>query len=90
MIKRIVFGFIWFAVIYLGACVAIGAVAGGRAGAGKSPEEAAAAGARAGAEAVQSLRPYLLGGSILLAAMGAWTQTLPGTRSKARPEVPVA
>ncbi|AMV38903.1 hypothetical protein [Planctomyces sp. SH-PL62] len=83
MLKRILVGFVWFVVFYLGACGIVGGIAGGRAGADeKDPQKAAAAGGQAGAEAVNRVWGYLLVGSFVAATVGAKTGTLPGTRRK--------
>jgi hypothetical protein len=78
MIRRIVFGVVWCVVIYFAACVVTGGIAGGIAG-GQNPENAAAAGAQAGSQAVEALRGYLFLGAALLAILGTWTSFLPGT-----------
>jgi hypothetical protein len=57
MIKRIVFGLIWFVVLYFGACMVTGGIAGGIAG-GKDPKNAAATGAAASLKTVSALRGY--------------------------------
>lgn len=81
MIKRVVFGIVWFLVLYIGACGLTGGIAGGIA-ANKNPDNVQAASAKAGAEAVLALRGYFLVGAVILAGVGAWTGTLPGTATK--------
>ena len=81
--KRILFGLLWAIVFYFGACVLVGAVAGGIAG-GNDPQNAAAAGAKAGAETVAAVRLYLLLAAFALATFGTWLRLLPGTRRKGR------
>ena len=79
--KRIVMGFVWFVVLYFGACCVTGAVAGGIAGS-NDPAHASEAGARAGQQAVLALRGYFLLGSLGLSVVGASLGILPGTRIK--------
>ena len=81
MLRKIGFGFLWFVLFYFGTCVLIGAVAGGIAGS-RDPQNASAAGAAAGTQAVQPLIPYILAGSLIAAVAGAATGFLPGTRKK--------
>jgi hypothetical protein len=80
MVRRVLFGVLWCAVFYLLGCGVTGAIAGGMTGS-KDPENAAAAGAKAGSEAVIGLRPYLAVGAIVLSALGTTVGILPGTRS---------
>jgi len=77
--KRFIFGFLWVVVFYVGSCVVVGAVAGAIAGA-NHPDHAAAAGTKAGAEAVEAIRIFLALGAIALGVVGAWLRWLPGTR----------
>ena len=85
IVRRIVFGFLWFIVFYFAACMLIGAVAGGFAGA-KDPDNAREAGRIAGAEAVGRVLPLIVIGSLLGAAVGSATGFLPGTRGKKEDE----
>ena len=79
--RRFFFGFVWTIVFYLGACMLIGAVIGAQVGArAKNPQAAAQEAAHLAAEKVGPLRPYLLGGAVILATLGAGTGFLPGTR----------
>lgn len=87
MIKKILFGLLWFIVLYFFACIVIGAVAGAIAGA-KDPQNAAEAGGQAGARAVEAVRVYLALGSLAMASVGAWKGFLPGTRRKSPPPLP--
>ncbi|MDR3620985.1 MAG: hypothetical protein P4L85_16655 [Paludisphaera borealis] len=88
MVKRIIFGLIWFAVLYICACFFAGAIAGAMAGS-KDPANAAAAGARAGEQAVDALWVYFAVGAAVLAGVGSWAAVLPGTRGKRAPK-PIA
>jgi hypothetical protein len=81
MVKRMLFGFFWFGVIYFAACVVVGAVAGGIAGV-KDPSNASILGQRAGYEAVDAFRGLILVGSILISALGTWAGKLRGTTDK--------
>ena len=79
MIVRIVVGLIWFLVLYFGACIVAGAVAGGMAAnadpafpTGVSPE-------RAARDIVLSLRVYFLYGAATVAIFGTLLGILPGT-----------
>lgn len=83
--KRVLFGVLWCIVLYFGACMLTGAIAGGMAG-GDDPAHAYEAGAQAGAEAVKAWRGYYLVGAVVLAAAGTWTGWLPGTRPKRQPD----
>jgi len=82
IIKRLFFGILWFIVLYMGACIITGGVAGAIAGI-RSPDNASAAGSIAGREAVLALRVYFLFGSAALALVGTWFGVLPGTRKVA-------
>jgi ABC-type transport system involved in multi-copper enzyme maturation permease subunit len=81
MLKKIVFGLLWFIAFYLAACMAVGMIAGAVAGVG-NPQNAGEAGALAGAQVVTSIRVYLALGSFALAAFGTWKEFLPGTKKK--------
>lgn len=82
MIKKILFGILWFIIFYFVACFITGMIAGAIAGA-NDPEHASQAGAIAGANAVIMLRPYFAAGILVLVVVGAWKGFLPGTRKKA-------
>lgn len=79
--KRILMGIVWFVVIYIGSCVAIGMVAGAVAGA-NDPAHAQEAGKAIATKIIQPYIPYLLGGSLLLAIIGTVTGFLPGTKKR--------
>lgn len=83
MIRRILMALVWFAVLYVGACMITGGIAGGRAGAA-DPQNAAQAGAQAGAQAVEALRMYFLVGAAVVAIAGGAMGILPGTRPSRR------
>lgn len=82
MVKRLLFGLLWFVVLYLLACCITGGIAGGITGSQDPANATFGAGAKAGAEAVSALRGYLLAGSVLLSALGTWAGILPGTGVK--------
>ncbi|HEV2968960.1 MAG TPA: hypothetical protein VGY55_03155 [Pirellulales bacterium] len=82
--KKVLFAFLWFVVLYFVACFLIGAVAGGIAGS-HHPESVAAAqqaGMIAGARAVSEYRLLIVAGAMLLSAMGSVAGVLPGTRER--------
>jgi hypothetical protein len=85
MVKRILVGIVWFVVLYFGACVLTGAIAGGIAG-GKDPEHASVVGREAGRHAVLALRMYYLVGAAAISIVGASRGILPGTRIKPKNE----
>jgi hypothetical protein len=80
VIQRILVSLAWGAAVYFGACMLTGAIAGGRAGA-ENPQNAAVAGAQAGAKAVERMRGYYLIGGGLVALVGILTGGLPGSGS---------
>jgi hypothetical protein len=77
--KKIVFGLVWWVVIFFVASFLASGIAGGIAG-GKDPQHAHEAGARAGAEMAERYGAYILLGSAALAFAGAGFGILPGTR----------
>ena len=81
MVRRILFGMIWFVALYIGACGITGGIAGARAGS-KNPGNASQVGAQAGAQAVAPLAPYFLAGSLVLAIAGTVSGVLPGTHAE--------
>ena len=81
VLRKILFGVLWFIVFYLGSAMVIGGVVGGMAGA-RDPQHAAEAGGAAAQQTVSSLVPYMFAGSLLAAVLGASFGVLPGTRSK--------
>jgi hypothetical protein len=85
MVKRILFGVLWFVVMYMGACMITGAIAGAIAGS-KDPEHASVVGRQAGQQVVLGLRMYFLLGAAALSIIGASVGFLPGTRSAPRGE----
>ncbi len=80
MVRRILFGVVWCVVLYFGACMVTGGVAGAMAG-NRDPANAAVVGRRAGSEAVGALRGYFVVGALLLSVGGTWAGVLPGTRA---------
>jgi hypothetical protein len=85
MIKKILVGIVWFVVLYMGACMLTGAIAGGIAGA-KDPEHASIVGRQAGQQTVLALRMYFLLGAAAISIVGASLGVLPGTRAKPKIE----
>lgn len=82
MFKRILLGVVWFVVLYMGACMITGAIAGAIAGS-QDPANASTAGYQAGQQVVIALRGYFLLGALLLSIIGTSLGILPGTRKKA-------
>lgn len=85
MMKRVVFGILWCVVIYFGACMITGGIAGGIAG-NDDPKNAFESGAQAGAKAVSALRLYFFIGAVLISLVGTLLGCLPGTRPRKQPE----
>ena len=86
MARRIAFGILWFVVFYFGVCMVIGGAAGAIESSRIQPGESSFdAGRNAGADAVAPLRPYIVLGSVCVAAAGTYFGLLPGT-SKRRDE----
>jgi predicted nucleic acid-binding Zn ribbon protein len=82
--RKVLFAFVWWVVLYLGACAVTGAILGFIIGAkdgGKDPANARAEAARASTETVGRLAPYFVAGAAILAAAGASFGVLPGTRA---------
>jgi hypothetical protein len=88
VIRRVLVGILYFFVLYLGACIVAGAIAGGMAGSQhpNDPKGAAEAGARAGAEVVQNYRLYFLAGAFLIGFCGSLAGIMPGSRGKSQSE----
>jgi hypothetical protein len=80
-VRQLLFGLVWAAVFYYVACVLVGNAAGYRA-AIQDPAGAPAGGQAAALAAIAALQPYLIAGALALAALGAWTSELPGTRRR--------
>ena len=81
MLRKICFCILWFLVIYFGACVIIGGIAGGIAG-NADPANAYSAGQVAGATAVSSIRIYIFFAACVIAVIGTVKEILPGTKKK--------
>jgi hypothetical protein len=84
VLRKIIFGVIWFVVIYFGLCLVLGGIAGGIAGA-NDPAHAHEAGAIAGRAIVHDNILYILGVAVIVAVAGAIKGFLPGTRSRGEP-----
>lgn len=79
--KRVLMGLVWFAVLYMGGCMLVGAIAGGMAGS-QNPADVHEA-AKVAAE--QAVRPHIrqiVVVSLLLSVVGTITGFLPGTSNK--------
>ncbi len=74
---------VWCVVLYFGACMVTGGVAGAIVGS-RCPdaETASRMGAQAAAQVVADNRIYLAGGAMVLTAVGTCLGILPGTREK--------
>jgi len=83
--KKLLFGFVWFVVLYFVFCMGFGAVAGAKAGSQYRDTAAAQrAGAIAGEKAVTENLGVIVGGALMLSILGSGFGLLPGTRA-ARP-----
>jgi hypothetical protein len=83
MAKRILMAFVWFLVLYFGACMLTGGIAGAAAGSReRDPKNASAVGAKAGGEAVRPLAGYFLIGALVIGGGGSLAGVMPGTRSR--------
>jgi len=87
VLRKILFGVLWFIVFDLGSAMLIGGVVGGIAGT-KDPQHAAQAGGAAAQQMVSSLVPYMFAGALLAAVLGASFGVLPGTKSKPKAAAP--
>lgn len=79
MVRPTIFGIVWCVVLYFVACFLVGAVGGAIAGAA-DPDNAAIAGAQAGAAAVSAYRLMIFLGAVAVAFIGTWSGVLPGTK----------
>ena len=81
--RKILFGFVWFVVLYFLGCMGVGAVAGAIAGS-REPNAAAGqiAGQRAGAKGVSGNIGFIAGGALSLSILGCGAGILPGTRRR--------
>lgn len=82
--KKLLFGLLWFVVLYFLFCAGVGAVAGAKAGSQYTNTAAAQrAGQIAGAKAVSENLGFIVGGALTLAILGSGFGLLPGTRQAA-------
>jgi hypothetical protein len=81
--RKVLFGLLWWVLLYFVTCSLAGGIAGGMAG-GRDPQHAAEAGARASQELVTRLAGYFLLGSGIVAVGGAAFGLLPGTRGSSK------
>ena len=80
--KKLLFGFVWFVVLYFVFCAGVGAIAGGIAGSQHTNTAAAQkAGQIAGAKAVTENLGFIVGGALMLSILGCGFGLLPGTRA---------
>ena len=80
--KKLLFGFAWFVVLYFIFCAGVGGVAGAKAGSQyKNVEAAQRAGQEAGAKAVSENLGFIVGGALMLSILGSGFGLLPGTRT---------
>jgi hypothetical protein len=82
--RKVLFGFLWLVVFYMGGAMLIGGIVGFQIGLKypHDPERVSAEASIAGEQAVQKNLPLLAGGSITLAILGTAFGLLPGTRSR--------
>jgi hypothetical protein len=81
--RKVLFGFVWFIVLYFVGCMGVGGVAGGIAGSRETNRAAAQmAGGRAGGKAVTENYGLIVGGAVTLSILGSGFGILPGTRSR--------
>jgi hypothetical protein len=80
--KKLLFGLLWFVVLYIAFCMGVGAVAGANAGSQyKNTAAAQKAGQIAGAKAVTENFGLIVGGALMLSILGSGFGLLPGTRA---------
>ena len=85
--KKLLFGFVWFVVLYFTFCAGVGGVAGAKAGSQyKNAAAAKEAGGIAGAQAVSENFGFIVGGALTLSILGSGFGLLPGTRAKPKTE----
>jgi hypothetical protein len=80
--KKLLFGLLWFVVLYFLFCAGVGAVAGAAAGSqSKNTAAAQKAGQIAGAKAVSENLGLIVGAALTLSILGCGFGILPGTRA---------
>ncbi len=83
MVKRILFGFLWFVVILMVSRMIAGGVVGASAGAGTTTFEGGYQAGFAASQAFFGRWGWLFTvGSLALAVLGTWKGVLPGTKPK--------
>jgi hypothetical protein len=81
--KKLLFGLLWFVVLYFMFCTGVGAFAGAKVGSQyKNAAAAQEAGGKAGAKAVSDNFGFIVGGALTLSILGSGFGLLPGTRTK--------
>src|SRR5262249_51884337 len=80
--KKLLFGFVWFVLLYFVLCAGVGAFAGAKVGLQyKNAAAAQQASQKAGAKAVSENLGFIVGGALMLAILGSGFGLLPGTRT---------
>jgi predicted nucleic acid-binding Zn ribbon protein len=76
---KVLFGFVWWIVLYFGSLTLACGIAGGIAG-GRDPQNAQEAGRRAGEQLAVQYGAHFIVGAAVIAFVGAGFGLLPGTR----------
>jgi hypothetical protein len=81
--RKLLFGFVWFAALYVAFCAGVGGFAGAKAGARYTNKaEAQKAGGIAGGKAVSEYLGLIVGAAVALSILGSGFGVLPGTGAK--------